>query len=424
MSTFLDETEILVRGGDGGNGAVAFRREKFAPLGGPSGGHGGAGGDVIVVADRDLNTLYSLAYTRHFRAGRGGHGGGSEKHGRRGFDTFIRVPVGTVVTDVETGEVVADLVEAGQSVVVARGGRGGRGNSAFKSPTQQAPRFAERGEPGQVRRLRLELKVLADVGIIGMPNVGKSTLLGRISAASPKVADYPFTTLEPVLGVVELDGQPVVFADLPGIIAGASRGIGLGLRFLRHAERTRVLVILLDGTREDPLADLRMIRAELAAYRSDFIERPQLVALNKVDQDVVREKWPRVERALHRAGFADALAISAATGENVDRFLERVARLLASAPKQAPPPAGLPILRPAPVDENAFSIERLEEGVFRLTGKRIERTAAMTDWSSGPGIARFHRIMEAMGIGDALRAAGIREGDVVRIGDLELEWSD
>ncbi len=424
MSAFLDEAEIVVRGGDGGNGAVAFRREKFVPRGGPSGGHGGAGGDVVLEADLGTNTLYPLLLARHFRAGRGGHGGGGEKHGRRGGDVVVRVPVGTVVTDAESGELLADLVRPGEKVVVARGGRGGRGNSAFKSPTQQAPRFAEKGEPGQERRLRLELKVLADVGIIGMPNAGKSTLLARISAAHPKIADYPFTTLAPTLGVVEVGTERLVFADVPGLIVGASQGAGLGDRFLRHIERTRVLVHLLDGSRDDPVGDYRAVQAELAAYDADLVRRPQVMAFNKIDLPGVRERWPAVEARLRADGQADCLAISAAKGENLERLLERVAALLATADAEVRAPASLPVLRPVAMDENAFRVERLPEGGYRVSGPRIERAAAMTDWSSEPAIARFGRVIEAMGVADALRAAGVREGDTVHIGKVELEWSD
>ncbi len=420
---FVDETELVVRGGDGGNGAVAFRREKFVPRGGPSGGHGGAGGDVVLAADPGVNTLYPLLFRRHVRAGRGGHGGGAEKHGRRGDDVVLSVPVGTVVIDAASGEVLADLVHPGDRVVVARGGRGGRGNSAFKSPTQQAPRFAERGEPGQERRLRLELKVLADVGIVGMPNAGKSTLLARISAASPKIGDYPFTTLAPNLGVAEVGYQRLVFADLPGLIVGAHRGAGLGDRFLRHIERTRVLVHLLDGTSDDPLADWQAIGAELAAYSPDLACRPQVVAFNKIDLPAVRERWPDIEARLRDAGCDYCVAISAATGENLERLLRLVANLLARLPAAGPPSVALPVLRPAALDEEAFHIERLPDGSFRVSGRRIERTAAMTDWSCEPAVARFDRVVEAMGVADALRAAGIREGDTVRIGNVELEWS-
>lgn len=252
---FLDEATIDVQAGDGGNGIVAFHREKFVPRGGPTGGHGGRGGDVVLVADEGLNTLHKFRFTQRYEAGRGGHGGGSNRHGRDGEDLEITVPVGTLVTDAVTGDLLADLVAHGQRVVVARGGRGGRGNSAFKSPTHQAPRIAEKGEPGARLRIRLELKLIADVGVIGMPNAGKSTLLSVVSAARPKIADYPFTTLVPNLGVVEVGYDTLVLADVPGLIAGSSTGHGLGDRFLRHIERTRLLLHLVDGSAPDPLTN-------------------------------------------------------------------------------------------------------------------------------------------------------------------------
>jgi len=421
---FLDEAEIDVKAGDGGNGAVAFRREKYVPRGGPSGGHGGRGGDIVLVADEGLNTLFKFRFTQAYEAGRGGHGGGSDRHGKNGADLRVTLPVGTIVRDAATGALFADLVRHGQEAVVARGGRGGRGNAAFKSPTNQAPRLAEKGEPGEARRLHMELKLIAEVGLIGLPNAGKSTLLGAISAARPKVADYPFTTLVPNLGVAEVGDRAVVFADIPGLIEGASAGAGLGDRFLRHVERTRLLVHLVDGSAPDPLADLRTINAELAAFSAALAGRPQLVVVNKLDLPDARAAWPTLRRALVAAGLGEALAISGATGENVGPFLGHVARALDRLPAAAPEAVGLPVLRPVDSDEDAFRVVRLAGGGFRVRGVRAERAAAMTDWENEAAVAHFGRVLDALGVTARLRELGAVEGDRVRIGDRELEWVD
>jgi len=421
---FLDEAEILVRGGNGGNGAVAFRREKYVPRGGPSGGGGGRGGNVVLVADGGTNTLHAFRFTQRYQAGRGGHGGGSDKRGADGEDLRVVVPAGTIVRDADTGEVVADLVADGQEEVVARGGRGGRGNAAFKGPTRQAPRFAEKGEPGQELRLKLELKLLADVGIIGLPNAGKSTLLARISRARPKIADYPFTTLNPILGVAEIDERTLVFADIPGLIEGASAGAGLGDRFLRHVERTRLLLHLVDGTAADPAADLRVVNAELAAFGQSLEDRPQVVAVTKVDLPEARERLAETRRALLALGVSEVHAVSPATGEGVVPLLRRVVQRYDELPPPEPVPADLPILRPVELDEDAFTIQRDHTGCFVVRGVRVERAAAMTDWANDAAVARFQRIMDAAGVADALRGRGVREGDTVRIGQAELEWTD
>ncbi len=416
---FFDEARIYVKAGDGGDGCVSFRREKYVPFGGPNGGNGGKGGDVILVADPHLNTLVGFRKRMHFKAQRGAHGRGKDQHGKSGADLRIPVPVGTVVRDAETGEVLADLVHPGMEVVVVRGGRGGRGNAAFATPTNQAPRFAEKGEPGEERWLFLELKLIADVGIVGMPNAGKSTLLAAVTAARPKIADYPFTTLVPNLGVVTVNDRDFVLADLPGLIEGAHQGAGLGHQFLRHVERTRVLIHLLDGLSADPLNDFNDINQELALYDPHLGEKPQVVALNKMDLPEVRERWPAVCKALREQGY-EPLAISAATGENVQALLRRVVQVLDELP---PEPAGeaVPVIRP-PVDERLFEVEQVEPGVFRVTGVRIERAAAMTDWENDEAIARFQRVAAAMGVMAALEQAGVKPGDTVYIGDVELEW--
>ena len=483
---FLDEAEIDVQAGTGGNGAATFRREKFVPRGGPSGGHGGRGGHVIMVADEGLNTLYMFRFTKRFEAERGGHGGSARKHGANGDDLRISVPVGTVVRDAETGQVLADLAVAGQEAVVARGGRGGRGNTAFTSPTHQAPRLAEKGEPGKVRRLALELKLIADVGLVGLPNAGKSTLLSVVSAARPKIADYPFTTLVPNLGVATVDYDTFVLADIPGLIEGASEGAGLGDRFLRHIERTRLLVHLLDAAGPDPMGAFTTVNQELAAFNPALAKRPQIVVLNKLDllgakdeqnADAVtatpgtdspgtdspgtdspgsdspgadspgadssqstprgtasphrisrRTASPRtsalkrLRTQLARLGYNDVQAISAATGEGITELLRHVRTRLAELPKPEPEPEGIPILRPLGVDEDAFTIERVPEG-FYVRGVRVERLAAMTDWDNEYAVLRFQRVLEVVGVKQALRDAEIADGDTVHFGpDFELEW--
>ncbi len=330
---FVDEARIHVKAGDGGNGCISFRRERFIPRGGPDGGNGGKGGDVILQADAQLTTLLDLTYPRQIRAHKGSHGKGKDQTGKNGEDLFIRVPVGTLVRDDQTGEVLQDLLFEGQRFVAGEGGRGGRGNARFATPTRRAPRRAEKGEIGQERWLRLELKLLADVGLIGYPNVGKSTLLSRISSARPKVADYPFTTLVPNLGVVEReDHRPVVVADIPGLIAGASKGAGLGLTFLRHVERTRLLLHLLDiseGHTRDPVKDFHALNRELGAYDPPLQKKNQLVALNKIDLPSVRERARAIENQFQKMGRRLYL-ISGQTGEGVDELVEAVFRTLES----------------------------------------------------------------------------------------------
>ncbi|HEY79926.1 MAG TPA: GTPase ObgE [Anaerolineae bacterium] len=416
---FKDLAKIYVKGGDGGNGVVAFRREKFVPRGGPAGGSGGKGGDVYLVASPRHNTLAHFAYKVHFKAERGKHGSGSNKQGARGKDLEVPVPPGTEVYDAETSEFLGELLEPGERLLVAHGGRGGRGNYAFRSSTNQAPRIAEKGEPGEERWLRLELKLIADIGIIGVPNAGKSTLLARITRARPKIADYPFTTLAPNLGVAFIDDADVVLADIPGLIEGAHRGVGLGDDFLRHIERTRVLIHLLDGLSPDPAGDFHAINQELELFNPQLADKPQVVGFNKMDLPDVRTRWPEIRDQLADIGV-EAIPISAATGENVDALLRRAVAML----KELPPPErkrALPVIRPA--DEDSFTIEKREEG-WIVRGKRIERAAAMTNWDYYEAALRFHRIMEAMGIAQALQDAGVKDGDTVIIGNVELEWRD
>ncbi len=434
---FFDEAKIHVKAGDGGNGIVAFRREKFVPFGGPCGGNGGRGGHIFLVADAGLNTLIAFKRRQHFRAERGMHGGGKNKQGRNGQDLRIPVPVGTVVRDAETGELLADLVADGQEVIVAHAGKGGRGNAVFATPTNQAPRFAEKGEPGEERWLRLELKLIADVGIVGLPNAGKSTLLSVVSAARPKIADYPFTTLTPNLGVVEIDNHTFVLADIPGLIEGAHAGAGLGHQFLRHIERTRLIIHLLDGASANPLVDFEVVNRELELYSPRLAAKPQIVVLNKLDLPEAQAAWPRVQAAMNRQGLP-VLAISAVTGQGVPELLRRIVNLLAELPELEP--FAVPSLRsglrlragvdeePIPVlrqadDANIFEIERAGPQFFRVHSPRLERLARITDWDNDEAVARFQRVSQAMGVDEALAKAGASLGDTVAIGEVvELEW--
>ena len=418
----FDEATIHVRSGDGGAGLVHFRREKYVPRGGPSGGDGGRGGDVYLVVKPTLNTLIAFSRQSRFRAENGAPGGPSNRTGRSADDLLIEVPPGTIVRDAASGDLLADLTQPDQRVLAARGGRGGRGNARFATSTNQAPRIAEKGEPGEERTLHLELKLLADVGIVGVPNAGKSTLLSVISNARPKIADYPFTTLQPNLGVVVLDDRDLVFADIPGLIEGAHAGAGLGHDFLRHIQRTRVLVHLLDGTAADPIADFHQINSELALFDDALGSKPQIVALNKLDLPDVQACWPQIEEALTRLGY-EVMAISAVTGQNIRAVVNRAVQVLDSLPVAPPEPAERPVYQ---LDEDplAFTVTRLRQGEFRVAGKRIERAVAMTYWDYDQAVTRFQRILETMGITAALRDAGIRPGDTVFIGGMELEWSD
>ncbi len=417
---FFDEARIYVRSGDGGSGCMSFRREKYVPYGGPNGGNGGPGGDVYLVATSHLTTLIEFKHRTHFRAERGGHGGGKNKQGARGADLEIPVPAGTLVRDAETSALLADLVENGQRALVAQGGRGGRGNAAFATPTNQAPRIAENGEPGRERWLLLELRLIADVGIVGVPNAGKSTLLAAVSAARPKIAEYPFTTLQPNLGVAEVDQRSIVVADIPGLIEGAHDGAGLGATFLRHVERTRVLIHLLDGLAADPLADWRQTNEELRLFSASLARKPQIAVLNKMDVPEVRERWPGVKAALEAQGV-EAMAISAAAHEGTRDLLRRVAMLLEATPPEAPA-VPVPVLRPHERGAEPFTIQREPDGAFRVHGERIERSAAMTPWGNEEAVDRFQRILRASGVWGALEEAGVQAGDAVRIGKVELEW--
>ncbi len=420
---FVDEAKIFVASGKGGDGIVAFRREKYVPRGGPSGGNGGRGGDVILRADSNLNTLYFFRKHVHFKAKPGGKGGSSHKTGAAADALIVRVPRGTVVRDAETGGLIADLVCEGAEAVVADGGRGGKGNSHFKSSANQTPRIAEKGEPGFERWLRLELKLIADVALVGVPNAGKSTLLSVVSNAKPKVADYPFTTLEPNLGTVIFDNRDLVFADIPGLIEGAHMGVGLGHAFLRHVQRTRLIVHVIDGSAADPIADYNQIRTELALYDDKLAQRPEIVVVNKLDLPDVREYWPLLQEAFAERGVNDVLAISALSRENVDDLIKRAYGDMAKAPDLlAQDNADVPTYELKDEAIN-FGIE-VEDGIYYVSGAEIERAAAMTYWDYEEAVARFQKTLDALGIIRALEEAGVSAGDTVFVGDYELEWTE
>ncbi len=422
---FLDQVTIFVKAGAGGDGAATFRREAFVPRGGPDGGDGGRGGSVYLEVDPGLTTLRDFQYRHHFRAGSGGRGERQRRHGKAGEDLVLKVPPGTAVYDAATGALIADLVATGQRVLVARGGRGGLGNVHFATATHQAPRHAQKGEPGEERSLRLELRLIADVGLVGLPNAGKSTLLAALTAARPKIAPYPFTTLEPNLGVLDLgedDPRRPTIADVPGLIEGASSGAGLGHAFLRHVERTRLLVHVVDGAGRDPEWDFRVIRDELAAYDPALLERPVLVAFNKIDLPEAVAAWPTF-RAVRRREGLPVVAISAAVGTGLDALRRQIAELLPPAEVLAgpPEPAGVVVHRLEAVGD-AFAVDREADGAFRVRGRRIERLTAMTDFENEESAARFQRDLERLGVDAELRRQGVAPGDVVRIGRAELIW--
>ncbi len=419
----FDQVKIYVCSGNGGDGIIAFRREKYVPHGGPYGGDGGHGGNVVLRVNAKLNTLSPFQRKIHFKAAHGERGGSATKTGRSADDMVVDVPPGTVVRDADTGELIADLVQANDQVIVVPGGRGGRGNAHFANPSNQAPRIAEKGEPGVERWLVLELKLIADVGIVGVPNAGKSTLLSIISNARPKIADYPFTTLEPNLGVVQYDERDLVVADIPGLVEGAHMGVGLGHSFLRHVQRTRLLVHLLNGANDDPIADFNQINQELALYDEKLGQRPQIVVLNKMDIPEVRERWAQIEADLKALGVEHPLAISAATRENVTPLVQRIFAEIDALPEAPPVTEEMPLYT-LPEEDLSFNVERMGEGEYRVVGKRIERAAAMTYWDYDEAILRFQRLLDTVGVTEALREAGVQEGDTVHIGDHELEWSD
>ncbi len=421
---FVDEVEIHVRGGDGGNGCVSFHREKYRPLGGPDGGDGGRGGSVVLRASESVNTLVEYTRKRHFRAGRGGNGSGNKCRGADGRDLVLNVPVGTQVRDAQ-GQLLADLHRPGQEVVVAKGGRGGRGNASFATPARRAPDFAEKGEKGEERWVRLELKLLADVGVIGLPNAGKSTLISRVSAARPRIADYPFTTLEPALGTVRLDEErSFVMADLPGLIEGAHLGKGLGLRFLRHIERTAVLLHLVDisqAAMASPSRALEVVTEELYSYSPRLLERKQLLAANKMD--VVHPPYlEEARREAERRGW-DFFPISAVSGEGLSPLLWRLGEMVEEVRRERGYAESEEevVFSYDPSREQAFRVMREEAG-YRVVGERVERLVSRLDLSKPQALAYVQARLRRMGIEEELVRQGAKEGDAVIIGDYVFDF--
>ena len=431
---FLDEVKIFVRSGDGGNGLVAFRREKYVPKGGPAGGDGGRGANVVFIVDEGLRTFMDYRYQKKFVAPNGENGMSKGMHGRKSKDLYLKVPPGTVIRDTDTGEVLADLVEHEQEVIVARGGRGGRGNCRFATPSNPAPEIAENGEPGEERNLTLELKLMADVGLVGYPSVGKSTLLSITSKAKPKIADYHFTTLAPNLGVVETkDHRSFVMADLPGLIEGASQGVGLGHQFLRHIERTKVIVHVIDMSAtdgRDPYEDYKVINAELGEYNMRLLERPQIVVANKMDIPVASENLVEFKKRLAEDGEdVDIVEISAFTRNNIDNLLYKISDILDNTDPnmlyeldtEEESMENRVIYKHKPKDET-FKITRDDTGAYVVSGPGIERAFLMTDFNRDASVRRFAQQMRSMGVDDALRERGCKNGDTVKILKGEFEF--
>ncbi|ACM22769.1 MULTISPECIES: GTPase ObgE [Thermotoga] len=431
---FVDRVKIFVKAGDGGNGCVSFRREKYVPKGGPDGGDGGDGGFVFLRANPSLSTLIEFVNKRKFFAENGKHGMGKKMKGRNGRDLYIDVPVGTVVKDASTGQIIADLDEPGKVVCVARGGRGGRGNAHFSTPTRQAPLIAEKGEKGEARWLELELKILADVGLVGYPNVGKSSLIARISNARPKIANYPFTTLVPNLGVVKYGDFSFVVADIPGLIEGASEGVGLGNVFLRHVERCFVIVHMLDVSgfeREDPARDYFIIREEMKKYSPFLLEKPEIVVANKIDL-LEREKLPQRIKEIESSIGKEVIPISAVTGEGVDLLLDRVASIVRKERierEERKEKKDHPMEKPAPVWRKLperFEVEvvKEEDGQWVVEGEGLRVWMERFDLNQRDARLLILQILEKNGLEEKLKEAGVKEGDVVRIGNFEFEYRE
>jgi GTPase len=427
---FIDETKIFVKGGDGGNGCISTHREIYKPMGGPSGGNGGRGGSIILEGSPGMNTLNVFKRKVHFKGNRGEHGRGKNQHGKDAEDTIVLVPLGTVVYDNETGKVIGDVIREGQRLQVAKAGRGGRGNAAFATPNYRVPKFAERGELGEERWIRLELKVIAHVGLVGFPNAGKSTFLAGTTAAKPKIADYPFTTLSPNLGVYERGyGKRYIFADIPGLIEGASRGAGLGDKFLRHISRTKMLIHLVDLTTVDPehpLEKYNIIMGELKDYNQALIDKPMLVAGNKIDIVGTEDAFFALEKALAETGIK-CFGISAASGEGMSDLLEETFRILEKLGEEIIVETPEPEVEMVIVDETTedlrqFTIEH-EDGVYRVRGKNPERMVQMTDLENEEAVYYLQQRLKRMGVEDELKRMGIQNGDTVIIRNFEFEYS-
>ena len=424
---FYDYAKVNVKAGDGGNGIVAFRREKYVPKGGPAGGDGGKGGSIILRADEGLRTLIDFRYQTHYKGKRGDHGSGAKQHGRSADDIVLRVPVGTVVRDADTKKLLGDLRHHGQEIVVAQGGRGGRGNARFVSSTHRAPAFAENGEKGEERWITLELKLLADVGLVGFPNVGKSTIISRVSAAKPKIANYHFTTLEPNLGMVRVDaGRSFVIADVPGLVEGAAEGAGLGHRFLRHVERTRVLVHVVDlsgSEGRDPLEDLAVIRGELERYAPQLNEKPMVIVANKVDLMSDDDRDAALARLSEAYPEVRIFQMSAATDSDLNELVYHLADILdAIGPVEYAEEDFEPVEEEPQKQEAPFRVQKIGPDAYEVVGPEIDGLVGRTQFERDEAVERFMKILDNMGIEKALREAGIQDGDTVIVGPMALDY--
>ena len=424
---FIDRTRVIVKAGDGGHGKSAFRREKFVPKGGPAGGDGGRGGDVVCIVDSNRNTLLDFRYHRKFQAKNGGNGDIKNQYGKNAETCFIKVPPGTIIKDEKTGEQIADLTEIGQMAVVAKGGRGGRGNAKFANAANRAPTFAEFGEPGEARNLILELKLLADVGLVGYPSVGKSSLVASCSAARPEIADYPFTTITPVLGVVRTDYEKsFVMADIPGLIEGAADGVGLGHDFLRHVERTKLILHIVDAAGiegRDPVEDYAKINVELKKYSEKIARRTQVLVANKIDLPEAQENLPRLKELAAREGLK-FFPISAATREGIKELIAYVGEWLEDYVEEPETEMGEKGYEPMEEDPDHVTISRNDAGDFIVSGKALEKLVRMTNFNNDEAVRRFQYVWRIKGIDAKLIERGIKEGQTVRIGTMEFEYRE
>ena len=425
---FVDTAEIFVKAGRGGNGALSFRREKFVPKGGPDGGDGGKGGDVIIQAVGGIVTLADFEYDRRFQAGHAGHGEGAHRSGLKGEDLIISVPCGTLIRDADDDSILADLVLPGQRFIAAHGGKGGRGNSHFASSSRRAPRFAEKGDAGEERKLNLELKLIADVGLAGFPNAGKSSILSAISGAKPKIAGYPFTTLSPNLGVLAVDDAQVVIADLPGLIEGAHEGKGLGLQFLRHAERTRILLHVIDLSQNNPVETFHALINEFKEYGADLASRPCIVIGNKIDIEGTEENSRFLEEEAQKLSLR-YMKVSALTGENIPELIKAVAQLVRETPELKHEDEDMNQIQELPRKKSSgrssrepVRIIRQSDGSFRVEHENFERSVSRINFEHEDALQKFSRLLKALNVEEALEAAGAREGDKVYIGDVEFDF--
>ena len=424
---FTDYAKIIIKSGDGGNGAVSFRREKYVAAGGPDGGDGGRGGSIYFIVDPDSNTLVDFRFKKKFKAENGKNGEGARRYGKSGEDLYVKVPIGTLIKDVETGKIIADLSHKGQKELILPGGRGGKGNSHFATSTRQAPRFSQDGEKGIEKEVILELKLLADVGLIGFPNVGKSTFLSKTTSATPKIADYHFTTLEPNLGVVKNDyGESFVIADIPGIIEGASNGTGLGLQFLRHIERTRLLLHVIDVSGiegRNPVDDFKTINEELKSYSEKLSKRKQIIVANKIDSMQDENLYNDLEK-LAKENNIEIFKISAVTGEGISELLKRVSQVLKELPKEE--------LYDEVEDKKVYTLQeeqegytiKKEDGIFVVDGPAVDRGMRRVNLEDNESMYYFQKCLDSLGVNQKLKEAGVQEGDTVNICGWELEWYD